>query len=107
MAERKIQILTELKIHLQNQLGDEIKDVILFGSQSTGQASAESDYDFLILLKKKPDWRLKREISDICYDIDLKYNIISDTHLLAETELNTLRGKQPIFQNAITRGIYA
>lgn len=41
-------------------------------------------------------------MSDICYEIDLKYNIISDNHLMSESELLTLRGKQPIFVNEIS-----
>ena len=55
----------------------------------------------------KPDWRYEREISKVCYSIDLKYNIITDIHILSESELDTLRGKQPIFLNAINKGIYA
>lgn len=102
----KIVILNDLKSHLQEQFKEIIEDVILFGSQAYGSADNNSDYDILILLKNKPDWKLKRMISDLCYDIDLKYNIITDTHILAKAELNTLRGKQPIFQNAIQNGIH-
>ena len=43
----------------------------------------------------------------MCYEIDLKYNIITDTHIIGESELLTLRGKQPIFVNAISNGIHA
>lgn len=100
-------ILKDLKKHLQEKLGDYIEDIILFGSQSTGLSTQGSDYDILILVKSKPDWNLKRSISDYCYDIDLKHNIITDTHILSKEELSSLRGKQPIFQNAIQKGIYA
>jgi len=41
----------------------------------------------------------------VSYSIDLKYNITTDIHLLAESELGSLRGKQPIFVNAINTGI--
>lgn len=100
-------LLKDLKHHLQENLGDYILDIILFGSQSTGLSSQDSDFDILILAKSKPDWNLKRKISDYCYDIDLKYNIITDTHILTKQELSKLRGKQPIFQKAIQEGIYA
>ena len=103
----KTKIIKELKKHLQEKLGDYIQDVILFGSRTTGMAEQDSDYDILILVKTKPDWKLKTIISDYCYDIDLKYNIITDTHILSLAELDSLRGKQPIFQNAIQKGIYA
>ena len=80
---------------------------MLFGSQVYGKADKNSDYDILIILKKKPDWKTEREISDMCYEIDLKYEIITDTHIIGESELLTLRGKQPIFVNAIADGLHA
>ncbi len=80
---------------------------MLFGSQASGKAHKDSDYDILIVLKQKADWRIEREISDVCYEIDLKYDIITDTHIIGESELLTLRGKQPIFVNALTNGLHA
>ncbi len=85
-------------------LGDNLKDIILFGSQLSDDTRNDSDYDILIIVKNKADWKLERKISDICYEIDLKYNIITDTHILSENELNTPRGRQPIFLNAINQG---
>jgi predicted nucleotidyltransferase len=102
-----IKILKDLKSHLKKYFGNDIKDVILFGSRISDAAGIDSDYDFLIILQEKPDWKKKRIISDLCYDIDLRYNIITDTHVLAESEINSLRGKQPIFQNALKSGLYA
>ena len=106
MTDRTI-ILKDIKRHLQEKLGNYIQDIILFGSQSKGLSNQDSDFDILILAKSKPDWNMKRKISDFCYDIDLKYNIVTDTHILSRQELNELRGKQPIFQKAIQEGIYA
>jgi predicted nucleotidyltransferase len=102
----KTQIIKDLKKHLQKHIGDNVLEVILFGSQVSESNIEDSDYDILILLRDKPDWKLKRQISDYCYDIDLKYGIITDTHILADSEINTLRGKQPIFQKAILNGIH-
>jgi predicted nucleotidyltransferase len=92
---------------LSVRFADNLKDVVLFGSQVSGKQKIESDFDILIILKQKPDWKTEREISDICFEIDLKYNIITDTHVLGEPELSGLRGKQPIFVNAILNGIHA
>jgi predicted nucleotidyltransferase len=106
MQEKK-QILQGLKEHLKRYIGDNLNDIILFGSRASNNENEYSDYDILILLKEKPDWKLRRLISDSCYEIDLKYGIVTDTHVLSIPELNTLRGKQPFFQNAISNGIYA
>ena len=102
----KIQIIQQLKKALKSKYGDRIKDVILFGSQASGTAAEHSDYDVLIIARAKPDWRFEREISDICYGIELEHDIFIDTLVISETELDTIRGKQPIYQNALKMGIY-
>lgn len=106
MTDDKIKILADLKQHLSERLKNNLKDIILFGSQLSENYTRDSDYDILILVKNQIDWQLEREISDICYDIDLKYGIITDTHILSENELDSPRGKQPIFVNAINQGFH-
>lgn len=100
-------VLNDLSYLLKSRFSDNLKDIVLFGSQVYGKVHKDSDYDILIILKQKTDWKTEREISDICYEIDLKYNIITDTHIMSESELLTLRGKQPIFVNAISNGLHA
>lgn len=46
----KYQILNAMKASLAEKLGDNLKDVILGTNE-------DSDYDFLIILKEKPDSR--------------------------------------------------
>ena len=100
-------ILNDLSNLLKSRFGSDIKDIILFGSQLTGKGKSDSDYDILIVMKKKTHWKIEREISDLCFEIDLKYGIITDTHILSEEEINSLRVKQPIFVNALSNGLYA
>jgi len=107
MRNDKTEILNDYKVILSTKLKDNLRDVILFGSHVTGNANQDSDFDILIVLKRKPDWNAERKISDLCYEIDLKYGVISDTHILSDDDLNSLRGKQPIFVNALKNGIYA
>jgi len=103
----KFTILNELKICLQKGYKDSVKDIILFGSQAYGNPTEISDYDVLIVLTKDYTARDENQIYDLCYDINLKYNIIIDAHLISERELGTIKGKQPIFTKAIKSGIYA
>jgi len=100
-------VLNDLSNLLRNRFGDNLRDVVLFGSQANGTAHKDSDYDFLIVLKEKVDWKIEGEISDLCYEIDLKYDIITDIHILSEVELSTIRGRQPIFVDALANGLYA
>ena len=99
-------ILKELKIHLMKNYSSVVKDVILFGSHAKGTASSDSDYDVLIVLDNEYDWRDENKILDLCYDIDLKYNILIDAHIISNQELKSARGRQPIFVNAIKTGLY-
>jgi predicted nucleotidyltransferase len=107
MRVNKKKILKDLNLLLKSRFTDDLTDVVLFGSHAYGNAHNDSDYDILIVMKNKPDWKIEREISDLCYEVDLKYNITTDTHVIGERELDTLRGKQPIFVNAIANGIHA
>jgi len=106
MNDKRI-ILIDLKRKLEEQYSDSIKNVVLFGSQANNNANEYSDYDILILLNQDYNKNDENKILDICYDIDLKYDIIIDAHLLSTKELETKRGKQPIYVNALKNGIYA
>ena len=100
-------ILTDLKNYLNSNYGNSVKDVILFGSQARGDSDENSDYDVIIVLDGNYSGKDENDILDLCYDINLKYNILLDVHILSTKELNSNRGKQPIFINAFKSGIYA
>lgn len=100
-------ILSELKDHLIKNYGNSVKDVVLFGSRARGDSNKFSDYDVLIILGKDYSGKDENKILDLCYDIDLKHDILLDIHIISDNELKTIRGKQPIFTNAIKSGIYA
>lgn len=103
----KLKILSELKSHLQLNYGPAIDKVILFGSQSLHHQKSDSDYDVLIVLSKPYTREDENRILDLCYEIDVRYDILLDVHIITKDELNSLRGKQPIYTNALTNGIYA
>jgi len=102
-----LEILQDLKTHLIKNLGDIVIDVILFGSQATKNSTEFSDYDILIILNSEYSGEDENRILDLCYDIDLKYDILLDVHILSKSELNSVRGRQPVFSKAIKSGIYA
>ncbi len=103
----KLQILKDLKNHLQRYYKNPVKDVILFGSQVKDNIKTDSDFDILIVLEDDYSRKDENTILDLCYDIDLKYNIIIDAHIISQSEIDTIRGKQPIYFNALHNGVYA
>ncbi|MEQ8226083.1 MAG: nucleotidyltransferase domain-containing protein [Candidatus Eremiobacterota bacterium] len=46
--------------------------IILYGSRARHDHNSASDWDFLILLKEKPDIRKVAAIRDVLYDIELE-----------------------------------
>jgi len=106
MDQEDKKILSELKNKLINELKGEIHEIILFGSHIYNNDNAESDLDVLIILKNTYDWKRKRVIRDICYDIGLKYDIIIDSKIISTYELNnTPKGIHPLYKDAIENGI--
>ncbi len=104
----KTTILNELKALLIAEFGKDIENVILFGSQTTGKAHENSDYDVLIILNRDYDWEYQDKITSVLYSLELEYDIFIDTKLISVDELqNTIRGKQPLYVDAIEKGIYA
>lgn len=98
-------ILVELKALLMEKYLRDIDRVILFGSRSKGKARAYSDYDILIIVKHDYDWRFKRELQDVCWQIDYKFDVLTDVKIISVNELGTLRGKQPYILNALENGV--
>lgn len=97
--------LLELKSILFKEFPNYAKKLILFGSQADGTARDYSDYDVLFIVKKKYDWRFENEIYNACFEINLKYDIITDIKIISGEELQTIKGKQPFIQNALNYGV--
>ena len=99
------QAMNELKKLLLKCFPDYIEKIILFGSQINGNAKEYSDYDILIILKKSYNWKLKNKIYDKTWEIDFKYDILTDIKLISNSDLKGIKGKQPFILNALESGI--
>jgi len=72
------QIANEYKANLQNLYGDELAEVILFGSYARSNNRDESDVDFAVVLRN-PNTRTTGEIAKISFvdsRLSLKYGIM-------------------------------
>ncbi|MBK9508570.1 MAG: nucleotidyltransferase domain-containing protein [Cytophagaceae bacterium] len=67
-------ILVSFKKEVQNILGENLQDVILFGSYARGENSSESDIDLLMVLKNQE--KSKVEYWNILGDTILKYDLL-------------------------------
>lgn len=101
-------ILKELKKSLAEGFGDNINSVILFGSRAKGIADENSDYDIVVILKNDYDWKYEKQLSKTIYKFELEKGVLTDIHLISINQMNnTLKGKDPLFVNAIKNGVYA
>ncbi|GBF80970.1 nucleotidyltransferase domain-containing protein [Aphanothece sacrum] len=70
-------ILDELKQSLRNIYGEQLFQLILYGSQARGEAQPDSDIDILIVLNKSFDYSQEIErTSHLIADLSLKYNTL-------------------------------
>jgi predicted nucleotidyltransferase len=84
---------------------DVVESVILYGSRARGTATADSDYDLLLVLKRECDGRERRDICYAIYDLTTEFDIAIDVRLISVPELDTIKGRQPFIINALTEGI--
>jgi predicted nucleotidyltransferase len=102
---RKKQAMQELKELLMKEFPDYIDKVIVFGSQARGSAEDYSDHDILVILKKSYDWKFKDRVYDITWEVDFKYDILTDIKLISKEDLDSIKGKQPFISDALRNGI--
>jgi predicted nucleotidyltransferase len=69
------QIAKEFKGELEKLYGDELADLILFGSHAHGDFHEESDIDFAVVLKNPATTSTSEimKVSDVGNDLSLKY----------------------------------
>ena len=105
---KRDKILREAKTRLVNQFGEKIKDVILFGSRAWGKPSRWSDWDFVVVVRGDYDWKFRNEIWDVMTDVDLDFDLITQTLVVSEHELkHSIQGYEPVFVKALSEGIFA
>lgn len=101
-------ILKRLKESLVANFGGDIKNVILFGSRATGEAHKHSDYDVLIILNRDYDREYRLKLTSVVLDMELEFDIFIDTKVISTNELyHTIKGKHPLYEDAIREGIHA
>jgi len=96
-------IIKEIKRIVMEQ--DPTAKIYLYGSRAKGSASKESDWDLLILLKRKkitPD--IERSITSPLYDLEFETGELISPMVYAENEWNTKYRITPFYQNVMNEG---
>lgn len=77
--------------------------IILYGSRARGDFSDESDWDFLILLKKDVDEKLKDNIRDDLFYIELNTDTVISSIIHSKAKWERLK-ITPFYQNIQREG---
>ena len=99
------QIAKEYKDALKNLYGDDLAELILFGSYGRGDQRQESDIDFAIVLKN-PDIRtfqVLEKTSSISSELSLKYGLMISTFPVSLQKKET--SMQGVYRNIRREGI--
>ena len=97
-------IIKELSEALKNELGNRIKDIILFGSRARGDSSPESDYDLLVLVDKETK-EVEDRIFNIACEIGWKYNAVITTFVHDKSYYENKK-YEPLFMNIRKEGVH-
>ena len=97
-------ILAELRHHFEAIYGDRMVNMILFGSQARGEATAESDIDVMVVLKGpvKPGNEISRT-GEISAEISLKYDVVIPCIFMSAERYAT--GRNPLILNVHREGV--
>ena len=102
--EKKIKkVLYEFKSKMKEILGDNFRNLILFGSYARGEADEGSDIDLVIVVKTYPDKNTLRKIQDISNLFSLKNDIVISEFIFTEKEIKRCT---PLFLNIRREGIW-
>lgn len=77
LKDNEIRALKELKEKLCERFP--YIEIILYGSKARGDYREFSDLDILILVDSKVNSKFKKKITEIKYDIELKYDVVFGT----------------------------
>ena len=103
-------ILSDLTDELRGICGENLENVILYGSYARGDADAESDIDIMILINGVPReelWRYEARISPVLSRIERvwNYEILLSVVLEDTATFEKYAAYMPFFRNVTKEGI--
>ncbi len=105
MPKKIVYLLQLYRKQLEKELGQHIKEVILYGSYARGDFRTDSDIDILILVDLKAFQDCEDKIFDLTYD----FNIANNTEIMPIVQniehFNKWKNAYMFYKNISTEGV--
>ena len=88
--------IDEFVAAVRSLLGEELREVRLFGSRARGEGTAESDIDLAVIVTSAGRAR-RREVYDLAFDLGLRHRVQLAPAAITETQLADLRARERRF----------
>lgn len=75
MDARSEEVSREFARLLRQRLGEQIEQVILFGSRARGEAEEDSDFDFLVVVDRFSEV-LENQVLDLAYEMLDRHGVV-------------------------------
>jgi predicted nucleotidyltransferase len=87
-------IAQKLSRRLRKRLGDELREVRLFGSRAKGTFGPNSDYDILVVLGRRSPELLdaiydEAQVIELRYGVDISFKVYAEDDFARKQELGT------------------
>lgn len=86
-------VLKELKRTIEEQIGDRLVKMVLYGSRAKGDFDNESDIDIAMIVRELSR-ELKHQILDSVAEIEMRYLTPLSVHILSEKEFEHLKRRE-------------
>ncbi|MEW6087881.1 MAG: nucleotidyltransferase domain-containing protein [bacterium] len=102
-----VSLLNDIEKEIQKIYGNDLKDIILYGSYAKETNDNYSDIDIMILLKKKdPELKpYRKKLIQAITDISLKYDVVISAIDKNFNEFSEYAAYVPFYKNVFNEGI--
>ncbi len=88
---------------INQQFGDQIKQIQLFGSKARGDSEPDSDIDILLIMEIE-NWPLRDAISLIASRVSLEYDVLIEPRVIGKERWDNMAGFS-LYENILREGI--
>lgn len=100
---RREQAFDAFARRVKDALGDEVHEIILYGSTARGEATETSDVDVLIVLENNGKSNQREVISTLAFEVGVEFDV-AITYTIQSTERFDAAQTTPFLRNVLRDG---